>query len=144
MSKTTPVRWWRDDATRYQKRGPHDEQWGGPGKWGNGYAADIAVETEWQETQHGRPWLRIAALLGTGATPMTVAERISRGELPRVLEGADWKLYATRHYVATTWGGFCEAWRDIAWVRLQAFERDAEAEWAAEEYEASTAAGGSY
>lgn len=22
MSKTTPVRWWRDDATRYQKRGP--------------------------------------------------------------------------------------------------------------------------
>lgn len=26
MSKTTPVRWWRDDATRYQSRPPFVEQ----------------------------------------------------------------------------------------------------------------------
>lgn len=26
MSKTTPVRWWRDDATRYVTRGPHGPQ----------------------------------------------------------------------------------------------------------------------
>lgn len=61
MSKTTPVRWWRDDATRYQKRSPHEASWGGPGKWGNGYDADVAYETEWQEARYGKPWLRIAS-----------------------------------------------------------------------------------
>lgn len=30
MSRTTPVRWWRDDATRYQSRPPYVSLYVGP------------------------------------------------------------------------------------------------------------------
>lgn len=74
---------------------------------------------------------------------MTVDEQIDRGELPSVLRGADWRSYLSREH-PKTWQGWCDAWRGIAWVRLQAFERESEAECAAAEYEESIAAGGWY
>lgn len=75
---------------------------------------------------------------------MTVEERIKSGALPRALDGEDWKRYHGSGRHAATWQGWLDAWWGIMWVRLQAFERDAEAEWAAEEYEESIAAGGWY
>lgn len=74
---------------------------------------------------------------------MTLDELIDRGELPTSLRGGDPALYSSIDH-PPTWSGWCEAWRGIAWVRLQAFERDAEAEDAARDYEESIAAGGMY
>ncbi len=84
---------------------------------------------------------KLAAELDLLAMP--VAEQIARGELPSVLRGGDWRSYLGREH-PKTYDGWCDAWFGIAWVRLQAFERETEAEWAAEEYEASIAAGGRY
>lgn len=56
-----------------------------------------------------------------------VPERIADGRLPDGLEGADWRRYAGVAH-QPTYDGWCRAWWGIAWVRLQAFERDAAAE----------------
>lgn len=73
---------------------------------------------------------------------MTVAERIRTGALPAILEGADWHRYRGSEVYEPGFAGWCRMWWGIAWVRLQAFEREAEAEWEAEDHEAAIAAGG--
>lgn len=55
---------------------------------------------------------------------MTVAEAIASGALPRCLEGGDWRDYVDVPKEFT----FASMWGAIAWVRAQAFWRDADAE----------------
>lgn len=64
---------------------------------------------------------------------LSIDDLIARGELPPTLRGGDPARYRGRSSHPPTWPGWCEMWRDIAWVRYQAFERDAEAEDAARE-----------
>lgn len=67
--------------------------------------------------------------------------RIELGELPTMFAyqvdrlGAERMaiLYGTIRHEAT-WAGFCRAWWGIAYVRMQAFEREADAIDAAEEW----------
>jgi hypothetical protein len=47
---------------------------------------------------------------------------IRAGDLPSPLVGADPERYRGITH-APTWTGWCDAWRGIAYVRLQAFER---------------------
>jgi hypothetical protein len=68
-------------------------------------------------------------------TLMSVDERIVTGALPMILMGADWRRYAGREPATRDYDGFCRMWRDVAWVRRQAFEREAEAEWEAGYYQ---------
>lgn len=75
-----------------------------------------------------------AATTAAGACEVSVSERIDSGALPSLLEGADWRRYGTIVH-PPTWSGWCAAWRGIAWVRAQAFEREAWAEWEAEDCE---------
>ena len=65
---------------------------------------------------------------------MNVAERIRSGALPSSHEGADWRLYRGTATYAPTLEGFARALWDIAYVRMQAFARDAETEAAAEDW----------
>ena len=68
----------------------------------------------------------------------TVAERIRHGELPSCLQNSDWRLFVGRDHLSSSWTDFCCAWQNIAWVRYQGFERDADAEAAAEDFEGET------
>ena len=65
---------------------------------------------------------------------MRVVERIDTGRLPMILEGADWRMYAGPHPLSRTYTNWCRMWRDVAWVRAQAFDREGWAEWEAEEW----------
>lgn len=65
---------------------------------------------------------------------MSAAERIEAGLLPTVLEYADWRRYVGPYRYERTWSDWARMWRGIAWVRVQAFEREAWAEWEAEEH----------
>lgn len=58
---------------------------------------------------------------------MTIEQAIDVGALPWVLDDADWRLYA-KDRLPNTFDGWCRMWWGIAWVRLQAFERAADAE----------------
>lgn len=72
--------------------------------------------------------------------PNTVDHRVKLGLLPYTLRitigyrgpllAAE--LYSGGHRHERSWKGFCRAWRGIAWVRCQAFQRDGEAEFEAE------------
>jgi len=75
---------------------------------------------------------------------MTISERIESGALPSCLENSNWQRYAGRGKLRADLGGFAIMWFGVAWVRLQAFERDMDAEAANDDYLASVAAGGWY
>ena len=58
MSKTTPVRWWRDDATRYHRRPPYVAPTAEPIEWAfqllrptPEQAAELAQRRDWLDTQ---------------------------------------------------------------------------------------------
>lgn len=55
------------------------------------------------------------------------ADRVEAGALPLCLAGADGQRYAGGDRLPSDWDGWCRMWRDVAWVRLQGFERDADA-----------------
>lgn len=78
--------------------------------------------------------LEASGFAGHICSEASVAERIISGRLPRTLEGADWTNYVSWIMASVDWTNFCRMWLDVAWVRFQAFERDADAEWAAEDY----------
>jgi len=64
-----------------------------------------------------------------------VASRIASGALPRTLEGADWRRHSAWRTQFPDWTSWCRMWLGVAWVRYQAFVRDADAEAEAEDYE---------
>lgn len=63
-----------------------------------------------------------------------VTEAIRAGDLPSILVGADPALYRAGDH-PPTWDGWCSAWRGIAYVRLQAFERLYDAAAGADDWE---------
>jgi hypothetical protein len=65
-----------------------------------------------------------------------VADRIRCGDLPRTLEEwpVAWKERACAPSLPVDWSGWCRMWWNVAHVREQAFERDADAEAAAEDW----------
>lgn len=64
---------------------------------------------------------------------LSVGDRIEMGLLPAVLDGADWRIYQAYDH-DRSWDGFCRMIGGVMWVRCQAFEREADAEWEAEDY----------
>jgi len=65
---------------------------------------------------------------------MTLEEALDTGALPWILEDADWRHYSGGPPLPATYDGWCRAWRDVAWVRLQAFQRAGECEDAANDW----------
>lgn len=53
-----------------------------------------------------------------------ILRAIMTGDIPACLRGRDWRQYVSLRSASATWADFARAWRDVAYVRMQGFERD--------------------
>jgi hypothetical protein len=65
---------------------------------------------------------------------MSAEDAIRAGDLPACLVGGNPERYRGLERLVGGWGGWLEMWWSIAWVRAQAFEREFDAEAAAEDW----------